>query len=199
MSIPNSDLVSETSWNFDLSYAYIPGSSIQFKTSLFYSRLRNTIQAVYGVDPQNSAIYQFQNTGDAQFYGWEAEFRWDPVAAMQTEVQYTYTERQNLSNPDIIFTDVPRHKLYTYITYNPLSRVSLSLNGMFNSPRISTSSGIYSTDAFVTLDFRTSVSLLSNLSVSASVTNLLDADFSFVEGYPAPGRQFFLGLSFNTP
>lgn len=195
MSIPNADLVSETSWNLDISYAFIPGTAFQFKTSVFFSRLRNAIQAVYGVDPENSAIYQYQNTGDAQFYGWEAEFKWDPFSAMQTGLQYTYTERQNLSHTDLLFTDVPRHKFYTYITYNPLSRISLNLSGMYNSPRISTSNGLYSTDAFVSLDFRTSFTILSSLSLNASITNLLDANYSFVEGYPAPGRQFYLGIA----
>jgi len=195
MSIPNADLVSETSWNLDISYAFIPGTAFQFKTAVFFSRLRNAIQAVYGVDPENSAIYQYQNTGDAQFYGWEAEFKWDPLSAMQTRLQYTYTERQNLSNKDLIFTDVPRHKLYTYITYNPLSRLSLHLSGMYNSPRISTSNGLYSTDPFVSLDFRTSFTILSSLSLNASIANLLDANYSFVEGYPVPGRQFYLGIA----
>jgi iron complex outermembrane receptor protein len=81
----------ETSWNLDLSYVFIPGTSFQFKTSLFFSRLKNAIQAVYGVDSLNSAIYQFQNTGDAQFYGWEAEFKWDPLSAMQTGLQSTFS------------------------------------------------------------------------------------------------------------
>jgi len=197
MSIPNPDLLSETSWNLDLSYAFNPGTSIQIKSSLFYSRLRNTIQAVYGVDPGNSAIYQFQNTGNAQFYGWEAEFKWDPITAMQTGLQYTFTERQNLSQPDIIFTDVPKHKLYAYITCTPVSRLSLNMSGMYNSPRVSTSSGLYSTDAFFSLDFRATFRILTSLSLQASVSNLFDASYSYVEGYPAPGRQFFLGFRYD--
>jgi len=197
MSIPNPDLLSEGSWNFDLSYAYIPGSRFQLKTSLFYSRLLNAIQAVYGVDSGNSGIYQYQNTGDARYYGWEADLAWVPVSRFRTALQYTLTERENLSNPEIAFTDVPRHKLYGSMDYTLFTSLLLKLSGIYNSPRTSTSSGLYATEPFFRLDFSAFYTLVASLSLEASVRNILDADYSYLEGYPAPGRQFHLGFRFT--
>jgi len=195
-SIPNPDLESEASWNVDLGYANVPGAQLRLKTSLFYSHLQNTIQAVYGVDPEDAGVYQYQNTGEARFYGWETDLKWTPLSSFETGLQYTFTDRKNLSNPEIHFTDLPEHKLYGYISKTLFSRWMVGLSGVYNSARISTTSGLYGTDPFISIDFQTVVKLISSLSLEASVTNLMDAEYSYMEGYTAPGRQFRIGFRY---
>ena len=197
-SVPNPELGSEASWNMDLGYSFIPGSVLQIKTALFYSRLHQTIQAVYGVDPGNTAVYQFQNTGNAEFYGCEASLVINPLSGLQTGGQYTLMKRSNLSHPELKFTDVPTHKLMGFIHYTLFSRLFLNLNGMYNSERISTTDGLFQTDPFFTMDFIVSAKIIKGaLSMEASVNNLFDTSFSYVEGYPAPGRQFYLGMRYH--
>ena len=196
-SVPNPDLLSESAWNTDLSYAFVYGSALRFRTSLFYSKLQNTIQEVYGVDPDDSGIYQLQNTGKARFYGWETDLVWRPLSAMRAGLQYTFTERENLDNPDIRFINVPRHKLYAYVDYIFFERLNVGLSGLYNSSRISTTNGQYGTDPFFSADFRTSLTLFTSLSIELSVTNILDADYSYVEGYRSPGRQYNAGVRYS--
>ena len=196
-SIPNPELRSESSWNMDIGYAYIPGTKLQFKTAIFYSRLQHAIQAVYGVDSNNSSVFQFQNTGVAEFYGWEADLALHPLSGLQTGLQYTLIKRLNLSHPEIKFTDVPTHKLLLFIHYTLLSRLFLNLNSTYNSPRISTSNGMFQTSPLFTMDFISSFDISESLTLEASVSNLLDASYSYVEGYPAPGRQYFFGLRYK--
>lgn len=196
-SIPNPDLISEASWNMDLNYAFIPGSNLQIKTSVFYSHLQDAIQAVYGVDPVNSAIYQYQNTGTARFYGWEVDLTWQPLKPLNTAIQYTLTRRENLSNPDLMFTDVPIHKIYGMVDYTLFSKLLLQVGGHYNSPRISTSGGTYKTESFLSFDFKVAYTILEVLTFETSVSNLLDADYSYLEGYPAPGRQIRLGFRYH--
>lgn len=195
-SIPNPDLTSEASWNADIGYAFLPDEKVILKTSLFYSQLQNTIQAVYRVDPEDSGVYQYQNTGKARFYGFEADLKWDPLSTLKTGLQYTFTDRKNLSHPDIYFTDLPKHKIYFYLDQTFLSRWVVGLSGMYNSARTSTTNGLYGTDPFITIDFRTSLKLFSSMSLETSVTNLLDADYSYMEGFAAPGRQFRAGFRY---
>ena len=199
-SVPNPDLRSEDSWNMDLGYCFShvdPGHAFRFKTALFYSRLQHSIQAVYGIDPDNSAVYQYQNTGDAQFYGWEAELILNPAAGLETGLQYTLLERMNLSHPEIKFTDVPTHKLQAFISGTLFSRLFLNLKGLYNSSRISSSNGKFQTGSFFTMDLTASFAVFGFLSLEASVSNLFDASYSYVEGYPAPGRQYFAGLRYK--
>jgi len=195
-SVPNPDLLSEAAWNADLAYAYISGSHFRFRTSFFYSHLKNTIQAVYGIDADDSSVYQFQNTGKARFYGWEAGLSWSPVVAMKLGLQYTFIERENLEHPDIRFINVPRHKMYSYLNYTFFERWIVSLSGMYNSKRISTSDGVYGTNPFFTIDFKTSIALLSSLTLEFSVSNILDSEYSYLEGYTAPGRQYQAGFRY---
>ena len=180
----------------DLGYTYIPGTLFQFKATVFYSRLHQTIQAVYGVDPENSSVYQFQNTGDAEFYGWEVDLVLNHLSGLQSGLQYTLIKRVNLSNPEIKFTDVPTHKLLVFLRYTLFSRLFLNLKGIYNSPRISSSNGMFQTSPLFTMDFITSFDISGSISLEASISNLFDADYSYVEGYPAPGRQYFLGLRY---
>jgi TonB dependent receptor-like, beta-barrel len=96
-SIPNPDLQSEASWNLDLGYAWLPDMRLHFKTPLFYSHLQNTIQA---------------------------DFRWNPVSSLKTGLQYTLTERKNLSHAEILFTHLPKHKLYGFINHTFFPSIS---------------------------------------------------------------------------
>jgi iron complex outermembrane receptor protein len=196
-SIPNPDLVSESSWNFDVGYAFAPGTPFQLNSAVFYSYLSNAIQEVYGVDPDNSAIYQSQNAGNARYYGWEADLTWSPVSGLEAAIQYTLTQRKNLSNPDLHFIDVPRHKFLTHVNVSLFSKVVLRLDGVYNSSRTSTSSGMYGTEAFFRLDIKAAYTILPGLIIEASVRNLLDAAYSYREGYPAPGRQYRLGFRYH--
>ncbi len=193
-SIPNTDLEPEASWNSDLSYMYRHEKELTIRTSLYYSRLERTIQEVYGIDPDNSAVYQFQNTGDSRFYGWELDVAWEPVAFIRTGAQYTLIIRENLTRPELIFTDVPRHKLFGFAEVTPFPRLHVRVSGLYNSSRVSTTDGVYLADPFFRMDLSTSFTLFQALSLRGSVENLWDTPFSYAEGYPAPGRTFYLGL-----
>ena len=192
-SIPNPDLLAEYAWNTDLGYAYVAGEVMQFRTALFYSRLQNTIQPVHGVDPDNPAVYQYRNTGEARYYGLEIGFDWTPVNGIGIGMQYTYTSRENLNHPGIHFTGVPAHSASGYFGYTLFRMLDARFAGLYNSPRTSTSDGLWKTDPFFTLDF-SMVFRVQSYSLEAAICNLLDRDYSYMEGYPAPGRQFRFGF-----
>jgi iron complex outermembrane receptor protein len=96
-----------------------------------------------------------------------------------------------------MFTDVPIHKIYGMVDYTLFSHLFLQVGGLYNSPRISTSSGQYETESSVSFNFKAAYTILEVLTFEASVSNLLDADYSYLEGYPAPGRQIRLGFRYH--
>ena len=193
MSYPNPGLEPESAWNLDAGYAYMQGTRFQFRTSLFVSWLQNTIQPVYEVDAVNSSVYQYRNTGNARFYGIETDLAWSPFRGAEVGMQYTFIERQNLSHPEIRFTDLPRHKASIFLDYSILDMVDLNWSGLYNSPRNRTSDGLFQTDAFFTMDL-TAVLRLHYFTFETGVINLLDTSYSFMEGYPAPGRRVQVGM-----
>ena len=152
---------------------------------------------MYGVDTSNSAVYQLQNTGRAVFYGLEADIGIMPVPAIMLGVQYTWLERKNLSRPEVLFTDVPRHRIFGYIKYEIPDRFYILFDSGFNTERPSTSDGQYVAEAFFLYNLKASVMIRKMFSVEASVNNLFDAAYSYYEGYPQEGRNFTLSVNYS--
>jgi iron complex outermembrane receptor protein len=195
-SIPNPSLHPESGIHADVSYALHAGQFLRVSASLFCSRLDDVIQQVYGVDPENSAVYQYRNTGRAVFYGMETEMNVNPFPFLQARVQYTFLERKNLSHPELLFTDVPGHRIFGFLKLYREDRFYVQFSSDFNSERPSTNDGLYVAKAFLVCDLMASARLCRYLSVEGGIKNLFDASYSYTEGYPEEGRNYFLSLRY---
>jgi iron complex outermembrane receptor protein len=196
-SLPNPSLKSESAFHIDLSYSASAGDFFKSEMSLFCSLLDNTIQPVYGIDPDNSSLYQMQNTGKAVFYGFEADVSYVPFSSLLAGLQYTYLERKNQSHPDILFTDVPRHRIFGYLKYGIPGKFYILFDSGFNSERTSTSDGLYIAKGFFLSDIKVLVNILKAFAFEAGISNLFDADYCYYEGYPEQGRNFNITLTYS--
>ena len=194
MSIPNPLLLAESGLNADISHLLRIGDLLQLNSSIFYSRLDDVIQRVDGVDPGNLAVYQYRNTGRADFYGFESDLVIKPVPSIEEGFQYTWLVRKNLSQPEIFFTDVPRHRFFSYLKYSRKDVFYIIFSSDFNSERVSTSDGDYVARAFFLSNIKASIRIWKFLSVEAGVMNLFDTNYSYLEGYPEEGRNYFISL-----
>src|SRR4030043_1040443 len=174
-SLPNPSLTAESAFHIDLSYSASAGDFLKSDVSLFCSLLNNTIQPVYGIDPDNTSLYQMQNTGMAVFYGLETDISCIPFASLRMGLQYTYLERKTRSNPDILFIDVPRHKVFGYFKFSKPWFYILFSSG-FNSERPSTSDGLYVAKGFFLSNIKASINLMKVFTLEAGIENILDAD-----------------------
>ena len=95
------------------------------------------------------------------------------------------------------FEDVPKHKILAFLHYTLFSSLFLNVSGMYNSSRISSTNGLFQTAAFFTMDLMASFVISGSITLEASVSNLFDTSYSYQEGYPAPGRQYFMGLRYK--
>ncbi len=196
-SLPNPSLKSESAFHIDLSYSASAGDFFKSEISLFCSMLDNTIQPVYGLDPDNSSLYQMQNTGKAVFYGFEADVSYVPFSSLLAGLQYTYLERKNLSHPDILFTDVPRHRIFGYLKYGIPGKFYILFDSGFNSERTSTSDGLYIAKGFFLSNIKVLVNIFKAFSIEAAIENLFDANYCYYEGYPEQGRNFNITLTYS--
>ena len=195
-SLPNPSLRSESAFHIDLSYSASAGDFFKSEMSLFCSLLDNTIQPVYGIDPENSSLYQMQNTGKAVFYGLETDISYLPIASLIMGLQYTFLERKNLSHPDILFIDVPRHRVFGYLKFSKPGFYILFDSG-FNSERPSTSDGLYVAKGFFLSNIKASINLMKAFAFEAGIENLFDADYCYYEGYPEEGRNFNITFTYS--
>jgi iron complex outermembrane receptor protein len=109
---------------------------------------------------------------------------------------YTYIKRNDLSSPSILFTDVPRDKLFGYAQYSYRDLFYIQLNGQYDSKRYSTSYGAVSAP-FSLFNAVASYHVWKYFSLEGGVNNIFDRNYSLVEGYPEPGRNYFVNLRYR--
>ncbi|GAA3753510.1 TonB-dependent receptor [Flavobacterium ginsengisoli] len=191
-AIPNPDLKPEKAINYELNYTTNLFEKITFQTALFYSSLSDAILSVSNVEPGKS---QMQNFGEADYKGIEAQLNYAILENLSLNLNYTYIERKNITNPNIHFTDVPNTKVMGTLEYSPIKILRLIANTEFNSPRFSTSYGARVPD-YTLLNLYVSGKISKNFSLDAGLNNIFDRNYSLVEGYPEEGRNFFVTLRF---
>ncbi|WP_286970478.1 TonB-dependent receptor plug domain-containing protein [Flavobacterium sp. UBA4854] len=191
-AIPNPDLKPEKAINYELNYTANLFEKITFQTALFYSSLSDAILNVSNVEPGKS---QMQNFGEADYKGIEAQLNYAILENLSLNLNYTYIERKNITNPNIHFTDVPNTKVMGTLEYSPIKILRLIANTEFNSPRFSTSYGARVPD-YTLLNLYVSGKISKNFSLDAGLNNIFDRNYSLVEGYPEEGRNFFVTLRF---
>ncbi len=191
-AIPNPDLKPEKAVNYEINYNANLLNKVTFQTAVFYSSLTDAILNVSNVAPGKS---QMQNFGEAEYMGVEAQVNYSIMQNLSFNVNYTYIERNNLTDPTIHFTDVPNTKVMGTLEYQPIKMLKLIANSEFNSSRISTSYGTRVPD-YTLLNLYGSSKIAKNFSIDAGVNNIFDKNYSLVEGYSEEGRNFFVTLRF---
>jgi len=194
LAIPNPDLKSETALNLELGSTYMIGDLFKIRPELFLSRLGNTIQMVSNVQGD---LTQMQNTGRSEFKGLDLTVSSQPVSALSLYVTYSYIHRKNLSNPSILFTDVPDNKLFASAEYIIARRLSINLSGEFDSERNNASDGTRVSPSFFVLNSQVSFRFAKYLTAEAGINNIFDRNYTIQEGYPEPGRNFYAALCFD--
>jgi iron complex outermembrane receptor protein len=197
--IPNPYLTPEYSVNYDLGYKSTLTRWLTLESALFYSHIEHTILSVNNVEYDSSTRVwesQVQNVGRSEYVGGELGLEAPLSPSVKLGANYTYIKRNDLSNPSILFTDVPRSKLFGYAQYSYRDLFYIQVNGEYDSKRNSTSYGAVA-DAFSLFNAVASYHVWKYFSLEGGVNNILDRNYSLVEGYPEPGRNYFVNLRYR--
>lgn len=192
-SIANPELKPENSMNYTVDYT---GSAIKnklsFSAGMFYSKLADAILSVYGVDTTNASIYQLQNTGKAEYYGADATVSYFVLPALNISMNYSKVIRNNLSSPDVKFTDVPENTFHASVVYRFKNKSYINVNTESYSDRYTTSGGL-KVGGYTLLNCKGSFYVYKSIiGVEAGVNNIFDKNYQVSDGYPMPGRNCFV-------
>ncbi|WP_104493742.1 TonB-dependent receptor plug domain-containing protein [Paracoccus denitrificans] len=203
-AVPNPDLKSERALNVELGYGGDLGPA-RIETALFYSKVRDMIQSVPTgeLNDEGEALSQSRNVGDGTYKGFEVAASWELGDRFGLVANYTYLHR-DISDPiraDYRPTDTPRHSAYLRLDWRAMDNLTISPSVEFSSSRLS-ESAIQPEDPAQIAYTRMGGFGLANLdaewqateqaSVVFGIRNLFDRNYQLVEGYPEPGRSFFL-------
>ena len=193
-ALPNPALAPEKSWNYGLDYSVKPADNLKLMTSVYQSKLSDVIQQVDNVTP---GVYQFRNTGEATYTGFECSADWKAASWLKAFGGYSYIDSKNDSNPSLRFTDVPHNKISGYLQFLLSKNTWALVETEYNSKRYSTSDEKYTAGSYGLLNLRANTSLHDSLSIQAAVENVFDRNYTVSEGYPEPGRQFVLSVGYS--
>ena len=193
-ALPNPDLKSETALNLELGSTIEIADRLNFKPELFYSHLNNTIQMVSNVQGDLS---QMLNTGESVFKGIDLSIVYQPLSVLSIYAAYSYIQRKNISNPDILFTDVPNNKLFASVDYTIAKKLVFNLSGEYDSERNNASDGTRVSPGYFVMNGQTSYHFEKFITAELGVNNIFDKNYTLQEGYPEAGRNFYVALYFN--
>lgn len=194
-SIPNPDLKDENSLNYTLDYSNaLFNNKLKVEAGLFYSSLKDAILSVYGVDASDATIYQYQNTGKAEYYGFDASATYSIIKPLDIRANYSFVKRKNKTNPDDKFTGVPENSFQADLIYSFRNASYVDLNFEAYSDRYSSSTGL-KVGGFGLLNIKAGCYVYKNIvRLETGVNNILDKNYEVAEGYPMPGRSGFASV-----
>jgi len=197
-ALPNPGLDPETAVNYEIGYKDTLVERIQIKAAIFCNDIRDYIQFARVPDPNDpdTLLNQNQNVGKVLIYGAEAEAGVKITETIETGLNYTYTEWDNRSNSDKV-TNIPNHKFFAYLAYQPFDRLNLQTNIDYVSRRYGSTDGVRVAERYVVADAKALYQLTKSISAEAGLNNIGDTDYEIEEGYPEAGITYFANLMYR--
>jgi len=198
-ALPNADLKPERANHVELGLSGQPWAGLALDLALFRSDISNLIQSVsVSTLCGSSACLQAQNIGKARNQGFELAADWR-AGAWRIDGHYQYLDRDNLSQPQVLLTDTPRHQLTGHAAWALQPALTLHAQLKLASARNSTSDGLQVAGRFAVADLKAAWQATPQAALEAGVHNLSDRVYAYTEGFPEPGRQLFMQARLTWP
>lgn len=192
-AIPNPDLQPESAVHLEFGYRGDPFEHFTVHASIFAANVDDTIQRVDNAQPGR---FQLQNTGESRNQGFETGVDWKPNESVQISAGYTRLVRENESHPLIRLTDSPEHRLFAYAELRPVEWLSIIPSVEYNSDRYSTTYGVKA-KSFAVTNLKLAFHLPHEITLNAGVNNIFDRNYALTEGFPEPGRNYFVSMQYQ--
>jgi len=195
-ALPNPDLRPERATNYELGWSGRPLSTLQLGGSVFYSDLTDVIQS-YNI---GGGKVQNQNVGDGRYYGVEVYGEWEALSNLTLGARYTYLKRQLIDpvRPGLQPIGTPDHSAYIYAEWLPWEDLTVSPGIELYTSRWSTDrleNNFFQTKGFALVNLSMNYRLRETMSFDFGVRNIFDTDYQLADGFPEPGRTFFLSTA----
>ncbi|NTU43681.1 MAG: TonB-dependent receptor, partial [Nitrospirales bacterium] len=197
-ALPNPDLKPEKAINYEVGYDGVLAGKVKLKTTAFYSNVSDFVLFATVDDPNNpgKTLNQNQNIGKVDQYGIEADILVPLSDSIEAGLNYTWLQLDNKSNSDKL-TNVPHNKLFAWLKCTPLKGLTLLGDMEYDSSRYSSTDGNRKAGAFAVFNAKVSYEVIRNMTVEAGVKNIFDKNYELEEGYPEPGRNAFVQMTYR--
>jgi iron complex outermembrane recepter protein len=225
-AIPNPTLKPEYARNYTLGYSHAFAGNTMMQVELFRSDVRDAIENA-NILPSVSYVcqtlgktycQQSTNVGDEIHKGVEFTVRSSPVRRLSLVSNYTYLLR-SISNPatsyaftakngtvttvpfvpSVFPTGSPKHKTITTANWQLPYEITMMATfryeaGAFTVDQANT---FYKVPGFASVDWGMTFPISHVANLQTGVKNLLDRNYYYQEGFPEPGRNWYMNLRFR--
>src|SRR5690606_38991945 len=136
---------------------------------------------------------QLQNVGEAKSRGMELSIN-GTFDAIEVGANYTYVNRQNLSDPDVELTDTPKHSLFLHSTLT-MGNWQLTASLQAASSRINSTDGLQRSAGFGVGNIKAVYEFSNGIAIEGGIDNVTDRLYQYSEGFPEVGRTAFLQIN----
>lgn len=201
-AIPNPDLDPEIARHGEIGLRGTPWSGASGEAALFYSHIRDYIQTaiVPSTACGGKTCNQAQNISRARHRGLELSLQQTLNADWRLGLAYTYLERDNLDDRDLLLTDSPRHKLFAHVNWSPSSQWAVQATLDTEEGRDVAFAGSGHNEfrrlgSFAIVGAKASWTPVEKVNLEAGVHNLGDKNYELGDGLPMPGRTWFANIT----
>lgn len=190
---PNPELEPEENTTLEFGAELQLAKSLRLSTVYFNRTEVNFIDYVIIDFDTFEGQYQNINT-DFEVSGLEVELEYRVSSKINLNANYTFTEKK-----DVTVFRIPKHKANASLNYSFSNRNFIGLNFQYVSERNDNDFSMFpseiSLDGFSVFDLNFGHEILKNrLSLSASITNVLNEEYTEIFGFTTRGRNLSIGF-----
>lgn len=188
---PNPNLGMEEAVNYSLGVSCSPLDWFSVSATAFYNQVNDRITYMRGDD----GVGQYQNVGETHLSGVDSSMTFTPVAWLSFRPSYTYLEAIN-DDSGLWLSAKPRHKVKADLQVRPLKGLMFGCQGTYSSTVYTNANNTTSAPSYFIVDLRGEYAW-GPARLFFRVDNLLDEDYLYADGYPAPPRTWLVGLGWE--
>jgi vitamin B12 transporter len=188
---PNPGLGMERATNYSLGASFSPFSWCTISTTAFYNRVSDRITYMRGDDGKG----RYENVGEARLSGMDAFMSLKPFEWLIFRPSYTYLEAIN-DDTGLWLSAKPRHKIKADLQLRPIKGLMFGLLATYCSEVYTNASNTSRAPDYYILDLRGEYRL-KQFRLFFRIENMLDEEYLYADGYPAPPRTWRLGMGWD--
>lgn len=194
-TIPNPAIAEERATHYELGYSALFFENVFIKSEIYFSDVDDFIMFVTVPDPEDpgSIVEQNVNIGNLHKYGFDLHAFIRPYRTLDIDVSYSFIGIDNKTTGDVII-NIPGHSLHGELSYVFLDQLRIRSSIKMYSRRYSSSDGERVAGGFTVTNIDAELPVAGGFSMRGGINNLFDTVYEYFEGYPRPGRNYFLGL-----
>jgi outer membrane cobalamin receptor len=179
----------EEAWSADAGVEVRTRSGLTWRATAFLSDVRDLIIYV----PDAFFVFSPQNVGRASIHGASVELEGALGASARLRASATWLHAKDVATG----LDLPNRPRYSgsVAVSTAAGPATLTAAAVFVSARYADSANTVTLPGYATLSLSADVPLGEAMSLRGTVSNVFDARFEPIQGFPAPGRAVWLELT----